>query len=90
MRDLFFNTPARRKFLKTERTESSHVDVVVRSLALARFDVEWRLQHKGRTTLSLSRALEREQREARLARVCGEKFVEHARYFERDVERPAN
>ena len=86
VRDLFFNTPARRKFLKTERTESSHVDAVVRSLALARFDVEWRLQHKGRTTLSLSRALEREQREARLARVCGEKFVEHARYFERDVE----
>ena len=86
VRDLFFNTPARRKFLKTERTESSHVDTVVRSLALARFDVEWRLQHNGRTTLSLPRALERKQREARLARVCGEKFIDHARYFEREVE----
>lgn len=83
VRELFFNTPARRKFLKTERTESSHVDTVLRSLALARFDVEWRLTNNGRTTMSLPAAQGREQQEARLARVCGEKFVESARYFER-------
>lgn len=83
VRDLFFNTPARRKFLKTERTESSHVDSMLRSMALARFDVEWRLQNNGRTTLSLPPALTREQQEARLARVCGERFLEHARYFEK-------
>ena len=86
VRDLFFNTPARRKFLKTERTESSHVDSMLRSMALARFDVEWRLQNNGRTTLSLPPALTREQQEARLARVCGERFLEHARYFERTSE----
>ena len=86
VRDLFFNTPARRKFLKTERTESSHVDSMLRSMALARFDVEWRLQNNGRTTLSLPPALTREQQEARLARVCGERFLEHARYFERTGE----
>ena len=86
VRDLFFNTPARRKFLKTERTESSHVDSMLRSMALARFDVEWRLQNNGRTTLALPPALSREQQEARLARVCGERFLEHARYFERTGE----
>lgn len=86
VRDLFFNTPARRKFLKTERTESSHVDSMLRSMALARFDVEWRLQNNGRTTLSLPPAQTREQQEARLARVCGERFLEHARYFERTGE----
>ena len=86
VRDLFFNTPARRKFLKTERTESSHVDSVLRNLALTRFDVEWRQQNNGRTTLSLPPAPDREQREARLARVCGERFLEHARYFERTSE----
>ena len=86
VRDLFFNTPARRKFLKTERTEFSHVDTVLRNLALTRFDVEWRLQHNGRSTLSLPPAADREGREARLARVCGESFVEHARYFEREVD----
>ena len=83
VRDLFFNTPARRKFLKSERTESSHVDSVLRSLALTRFDVEWRLQNNARTTLSLPPALDREQQEGRLARVCGERFLENARYFER-------
>lgn len=86
VRDLFFNTPARRKFLKTERTESSHVDSMLRSMALARFDVEWRLQNNSRTTLSLPPAPGREQQEARLARVCGERFLEHARYFERTSE----
>ena len=86
VRDLFFNTPARRKFLKTERTESSHVDSMLRSMALARFDVEWRLQNNGRTTLSLPPAQSREQQESRLARVCGERFLEHARYFERTGE----
>ena len=86
VRDLFFNTPARRKFLKTERTESSHVDSVLRNLALTRFDVEWRLRNNGRATLSLPPAPDREQQEARLARVCGERFLEHARYFERAGE----
>ena len=86
VRDLFFNTPARRKFLKTERTESSHVDSVLRNLALTRFDVEWRLKNNGRNTLSLPPATDREQQEARLARVCGERFLEHARYFERTSE----
>ena len=86
VRDLFFNTPARRKFLKTERTEFAHVDTVLRSLALARFDVEWRLKHNDRVTLSLPPATDRERQEARLAKVCGGTFLEHARYFERETE----
>jgi len=83
VRELFFNTPARRKFLKSERTESAHVDSVLRNLALTRFDVEWRLVNNGRTTLSLAPAPDRERQEARVARVCGEKFLEQARFFER-------
>jgi len=86
VRDLFFNTPARRKFLKTERTEFSHVDAAVRSLALARFDVEWRLKHNQRTALSLPLAQDRAEREARLGQVCGDAFLEHARFFEREIE----
>ncbi len=86
VRNLFFNTPARRKFLKTERTEFSHVDAALRSLALGRFDVEWHLKHNQRATLSLPAAPDRKSQEARLARVCGEAFLEHARYFEREIE----
>ena len=86
VRDLFFNTPARRKFLRTERTEFSHIDAVVRSLSLARFDVAWQLRHNQRANLALPKAQSREAHEARLSRVCGESFLEHARYFERDIE----
>ena len=86
VRDLFFNTPARRKFLKTERTEFSHIDATLRSMALGRFDVEWHLKHNERSTLSLPAAPDRERQEARLAQICGEAFVAHARYFQREIE----
>ncbi len=86
VRDLFFNMPARRKFLRTERTEFAHIDSVVRSLSLARFDVAWQLRHNQRANLALPQAHTRETHEARLRQVCGESFLEHARYFERDIE----
>jgi DNA mismatch repair protein MutL len=50
VRDLFFNVPARRKFLRAERTELSHIEEWLRSLALARPDVELRVAHNGRAT----------------------------------------
>jgi DNA mismatch repair protein MutL len=50
VRDLFFNVPARRKFLRAERTELSHVEEWLRSLALARPDVELRVSHNGRAS----------------------------------------
>lgn len=86
VRDLFFNTPARRKFLRTERTEFSHIDNVVRSLSLARFDVAWQLRHNQRVNFTLSPAVSREDYEVRISHVCGEGFLEHARYFEREIE----
>ncbi len=70
--DLFFNTPARRKFLKTERTEQGHVDQVVRRLALGHFDVAVELvQGGGRGDLVLPAG----RSEERLARVLSEEFV---------------
>jgi len=44
-RDLFYNTPARRKFLRTDNTEFKHLDQIVRRMALSRFDVAFKLQH---------------------------------------------
>lgn len=86
VRDLFFNTPARRKFQRSEKTETGHVDAVVKNLALARFDVELTLAHNGRTAFRLSAAAERAAQEARIADICGGEFLEHARYFERAIE----
>jgi DNA mismatch repair protein MutL len=86
VRDLFFNTPARRKFLRAERTELAHVESIVKSLALARFDVAWQLKHNRRVSFSLPPARTREQQEARIAKLCGEAFIENARYIERQIE----
>lgn len=70
--DLFYNTPARRKFLKAERTEQGHIDRVVRSISLARFDVGLSLdQGGGRGGLQLPAGAP----EQRLARVLSEEFV---------------
>ena len=76
--DLFYNVPARRKFLKAERTEFGHIEDWVRSLALARPEVEFRLSHNGKSQLPIRAALEPEQMRARLRSVVGPAFAERA------------
>ena len=68
--DLFFNTPARRKFLKTEATEYAHCAEAMRRLALARPDVAWTLTHNGRVSARYSG----ESVAARCRNVLGEAF----------------
>lgn len=76
--DLFYNVPARRKFLKAERTEFGHIEDWVRSLALARPEVEFRLSHNSKAQLPIRAALESEQMRARLRSVVGPGFAERA------------
>ena len=78
VRDLFFNTPARRKFLKTEKTEFDHLQEVIKRLALARFDVAFHLRHNGKTILSLHEAHDDAARARRVAAICGAGFLEQA------------
>lgn len=78
VRDLFFNTPARRKFLKTEQTEFSHLEEVVRRLALSCFDVGFQLAHNGRVVHQLKPAATPQERQRRVASLCGTGFVEQA------------
>ncbi len=78
VRDLFFNTPARRKFLKTEKTEFDHLQEVIRRLALARFDVGFHLRHNGKSILSLHEAHDDTARARRVAAICGPGFLEQA------------
>jgi DNA mismatch repair protein MutL len=69
--DLYFNTPARRKFVKTEATEFAHCDAVVRRAALSRPDVAFSLRHNGRVSLHLPRA----DLSRRVETVLGEEFA---------------
>ena len=78
VRDLFYNTPARRKFLRTEKTEYGHLEDVIKRLALSRFDVGIHLRHNQRDTLDLRPATDQEQRERRVAALCGQAFMEQA------------
>jgi DNA mismatch repair protein MutL len=79
-RDLFYNTPARRKFLKTDNTEFKHLDQVVRRMTLSRFDVAFKLQHNGRVVLHLPSVPADDAR--RLKMVCGDNVPENSVYFD--------
>ncbi len=63
IRELYFNTPARRKFLKTEATEFAHCEEAFKRIALSRPDVGFSLQHNGRTVWQLNSGLRTEDRE---------------------------
>ncbi|MCB1702369.1 MAG: DNA mismatch repair endonuclease MutL [Halioglobus sp.] len=84
VRDLFFNTPARRKFLRTEKTEFSHLEEVVKRLALSRFDVAFSLRHNGRVLHNLKPGDSQAERQRRVATICGPAFMEQALYIETD------
>ncbi len=75
--DLFFNTPARRKFLRTEKTEFTHIDELLKRIALSRFDVSFTLRHNGKIVRQYRAATTLPQQEKRLAAVCGNPFVQH-------------
>ena len=74
VRDLFYNVPARRKFLRAERTEFAHIDDLLKSLALARGSVEFRLSHNGKPVRILKAARNEEAALQRVAEVLGDEF----------------
>jgi DNA mismatch repair protein MutL len=82
VRDLFYNTPARRKFLKTERTEYSHIDALLKRLALSRFDVGFVLRHNQREIFSMSPASSGGERDARVHQVLGSAFLENSFFIQ--------
>ena len=86
LRDLFYNTPARRKFLKTEKTEFTHLESSVKRMALSRFDVGFSLSHNQRTVLDLKPAQTQSEREKRVAALCGDGFIDHALAIEFETE----
>ena len=84
VRDLFFNTPARRKFLRTEKTEFSHVEEAFRRLALSRYDIGWTLRHNQKTVHQLRPATDSAAGERRISALLGAKFLDNALHL--DIE----
>ncbi len=82
VRDLFFNTPARRKFLRTEKTEYDHVEEAFRRLALSRFDIGWVLRHNQKTVHQLPAGDDPARRERRIAALLGKDFVDNALHLD--------
>ena len=80
VRDLFFNVPARKKFLKTERTEFKQIEQLVARLALSHFEVGFKLLHDGKEVHHLKPACDQLSRERRIQKILGEHFSKQA-YF---------
>lgn len=86
VRDLFFNVPARRKFLRTENTEYQHIVRMLERMVLSRFDVAFALIHNGRNVWTLSSAQSSVQRLERVARICGVEFAAHVIELRHETE----
>ncbi len=84
VRDLFFNTPARRRFLRSERTEFGRVREVIERIALSRSSLALRITHNHRQILDLPAAVTPAELVDRVSRVCGREFTDNAIYVQRE------
>lgn len=83
--DLFFNAPVRKRFLKSEKLEFQAIEIVVKRFALSAPQIALTLKHNNKLVLSLARATDAKSRHARMAKIFGKAFDDHALYI--DVER---
>lgn len=82
VRDLFFNTPARRKFLRSEKTEFDHIDELIKRIALSNFSIGLTLKHNQKIVRQYFPAPSTKHSQERLSALCGPAFVEHALHME--------
>jgi len=80
IRDLFFNTPARRHFLRAEKTEFAHIVEVMQRVAISHSDVAFTLTHNGKSIFS-----SQESAEKRLARFFGHAFIQQAQVIDKNT-----
>ncbi|MEN8370050.1 DNA mismatch repair endonuclease MutL [Acinetobacter bereziniae] len=84
IQDLFFNVPARRKFLKKPGTEFGHIEEIVRRMALTHFDIRFMLEHNDNIRLNLPIADSGELRFQRVQQLLGRQFTENAYWIDAD------
>ncbi len=84
--DLFYNTPARRKFLRAEKTELKHLDDVIRRIALSRFYLDIHFVHDGKEIFHSVAAHTPAECANRIGDICGKPFATQSVHFEDEVE----
>ncbi len=84
--DLFFNVPARRKFLRTDKTEFNHIEAAVRKIALSAWHVGFTLSHNGKQVLNWPAVSASDNGERRVLGVLGKEFLENALHFNRQAD----
>ncbi|WP_343986313.1 DNA mismatch repair endonuclease MutL [Kangiella japonica] len=86
VRDLFFNTPARRKFLRAERTEYVHIEETMKRVALASPSVAFTLKHNGKVTKRIPAAKSEEQQKQRIGAIVSNNFLRQALYLDTSID----
>ena len=86
VRDLFFNTPARQKFLRAERTEYVHIEETMKRVALASPQVAFTLKHNGKVTKRIPAALSEEQQKQRIGAIVSNSFLGQSLALDASVE----
>lgn len=84
--DLFFNTPARKKFLRVARTEFGHIDELVKRAMLSRMDVSFKLIHNHKVVRQVEAAKTPADQARRLAKLMGETFVDQSMHIHYDAQ----
>jgi DNA mismatch repair protein MutL len=85
VRDLFYNVPARRKFLRAERTEYGHIEELLRAMALARMEIGFRLGHNGKTVRTYRSSGSEHERLRRVTEALGEGFAQQSLAIEHEA-----
>lgn len=85
VQDLFFNVPARRKFLKRVSTEYQHIEEIVRRMALTHFEIHFSLEHNEQMRLNLPAADSGELRYQRVLQLLGRQFAENAYWIDSEA-----
>jgi DNA mismatch repair protein MutL len=86
VRDLFFNLPARRRFLRSDKTEQNHILTTLYRLALSRFDIGFSYQISAQNRLKLPISNDTVGHQQRIAKICGQTFIKNAVYFEQTFD----
>ncbi len=85
VRDLFFNTPARRRFLRTNKTEFDHIEEIVKRIALSHFNIALHLRHDGKTIFRVPAGTDIANQEKRVAKLFGSAFLQNALFIDTEI-----